>query len=147
MRSRPASSATCPPTASPPRSRWPAAAARSASATCWRRPTSRSSSAPPKEVRGIVLPVETAGSTVPTMLFRIPGWVYDLMVVLIVGATAFGQALSDGRHLWLTLPICLLGTIAIFFRRRRGRRGLLRRRDPDGHPHAGARRDRGDRTH
>jgi signal transduction histidine kinase len=53
------------------------------------------------------------------MLFRIPGWVYDLVVVLIVGATALGQAFSDGRHLWLTAPICLLGTIAIFFRRRR----------------------------
>jgi signal transduction histidine kinase len=53
------------------------------------------------------------------MLFRIPGWIYDLLVVLIVGATAFAQAFSDGTHLWLTMPISLLGTIAIFFRRRR----------------------------
>jgi hypothetical protein len=53
------------------------------------------------------------------MLFRIPGWIYDLVVVLIVGATAFAQAFSDGTHLWLTMPISLLGTIAIFFRRRR----------------------------
>jgi signal transduction histidine kinase len=53
------------------------------------------------------------------MLFRIPGWIYDLVVVLIVGAISLGQALSDGKHVWLIVPICALGTIAIFFRRRR----------------------------
>jgi signal transduction histidine kinase len=53
------------------------------------------------------------------MLFRIPGWVYDLVVVLIVGATSLAQAFSDGSHLSVTVPICALGTIAIFFRRRR----------------------------
>jgi signal transduction histidine kinase len=53
------------------------------------------------------------------MLFRIPGWVYDLVVVLIVGATSLGQGLSHGVPNGLTVPICVLGTIAIFFRRRR----------------------------
>jgi signal transduction histidine kinase len=52
------------------------------------------------------------------MLFRIPGWVYDLVVVLIVGATAFGQAFSQGTHLWLTIPLCAVGTVAIYRRRR-----------------------------
>jgi signal transduction histidine kinase len=53
------------------------------------------------------------------MLFRLPGWVADLAVALVVGATALGRAFSDGGQLWLTVPICALGTIAIFFRRRR----------------------------
>jgi signal transduction histidine kinase len=53
------------------------------------------------------------------MLFRVPGWVYDLVIVLIVGAASLGQALGDGTHLRATVPICALGTIAIFFRRRR----------------------------
>jgi signal transduction histidine kinase len=52
------------------------------------------------------------------MIFRIPGWVYDLVVVLIVGATSLARAVNDGEHVWLTVPICVLGTIAIFFRRR-----------------------------
>jgi signal transduction histidine kinase len=53
------------------------------------------------------------------MLFRLPGWVADLLVALVVGATALGQDFSDGVQPALTVPICVLGTIAIFFRRRR----------------------------
>jgi signal transduction histidine kinase len=53
------------------------------------------------------------------MLFRIPGWFYDLVVVLIVGVTSLVQAFNDGDHLWLSVPVCALGTVAIYFRRRR----------------------------
>jgi signal transduction histidine kinase len=53
------------------------------------------------------------------MLFRVPGWVYDLLVVLIVGTASIGQALHNDTRLGVTIPICVVGTIAIFFRRRR----------------------------
>jgi signal transduction histidine kinase len=53
------------------------------------------------------------------MLFRIPGWIYDLVVALIVGGSSLGQAVHQGTHLWLTVPLCVVGAIAIFLRRRR----------------------------
>jgi signal transduction histidine kinase len=52
------------------------------------------------------------------MLFRIPGWVFDLVIALIVGGASLGHAVSSGNDLWLTLPVCTAATVAIFFRRR-----------------------------
>jgi signal transduction histidine kinase len=52
------------------------------------------------------------------MLFRIPGWVFDLVIALIVGGASLGHAVSSGTDLWLTLPVCTAATVAIFFRRR-----------------------------
>jgi RNA polymerase sigma factor (sigma-70 family) len=52
------------------------------------------------------------------MLFRIPGWVFDLMIALIVGGASLGHAVSSGTDLRLTLPVCTAATVAIFFRRR-----------------------------
>jgi signal transduction histidine kinase len=52
------------------------------------------------------------------MLFRIPGWVYDLVIALIVGGASIGQAFSHGTNVWVTAPLAVTGTVAIFFRRR-----------------------------
>lgn len=52
------------------------------------------------------------------MLFRAPGWLTDLVIALAVGAASLGSALSSPDHEWITVPLCALGTVAIFFRRR-----------------------------
>jgi signal transduction histidine kinase len=53
------------------------------------------------------------------MLFRAPGWLSDLVIALLVGAISLGDAVSSHRHVWITVPLCASGTVAIFFRRRR----------------------------
>jgi signal transduction histidine kinase len=52
------------------------------------------------------------------MLYRIPAWIYDVVIALIVGVSSVGQAFSNGGHLWLTAPLSILGTIVILARRR-----------------------------
>src|SRR2546430_10735669 len=47
---------------------------------------------------------------------RLPPWVTDIVITLIVGASSIGEAIN--QRSWSTLPICVAGTIAIFFRRR-----------------------------
>ncbi|HXK14031.1 MAG TPA: histidine kinase [Gaiellaceae bacterium] len=53
------------------------------------------------------------------MLYRIPAWIYDLVIALIVGASSIGQAFNNGGDLWLTAPVSILATGVILFRRRR----------------------------
>jgi signal transduction histidine kinase len=47
---------------------------------------------------------------------RLPRWVTDVVITLIVGASSIGEAIN--QRSWSTLPICVAGTVAIFFRRR-----------------------------
>src|SRR5258706_15186567 len=53
------------------------------------------------------------------MLYRIPAWIYDVVIALIVGASSIGQAFGNGGHIWLTAPLSIVAPIAILFRRRR----------------------------
>jgi signal transduction histidine kinase len=52
------------------------------------------------------------------VLIRLPQWLRDAAVVLVVGASSVGPAIHLERHLWITLPMSLVATAAIYFRRR-----------------------------
>jgi signal transduction histidine kinase len=52
------------------------------------------------------------------VLIRLPHWLRDVAAVLIVGAASVGPAIHLEKHLWITLPMSLVATAAIYFRRR-----------------------------
>ena len=52
------------------------------------------------------------------MLIRLPQWLRDGGAVLIVGASSVGPAIHLEKHLWVTLPMSVIATAGIYFRRR-----------------------------
>jgi signal transduction histidine kinase len=52
------------------------------------------------------------------MLDRIPRWVTDILLVLLVGAASIGNATRHGQAAWL-VPLAVAGTLALLLRRKR----------------------------
>jgi len=52
------------------------------------------------------------------MLFRVPLWMRDLAAVFIVGGASLGPSIHRGERWWITVPLSLVATVAIYFRRR-----------------------------
>jgi len=52
------------------------------------------------------------------VLIRLPQWLRDVAAVLVVGASSVGPAIHLDKHLWVTLPMSVIATAAIYFRRR-----------------------------
>ena len=52
------------------------------------------------------------------MLRKIPWWIVDPAVALVVGVVTVGDAVHRGSLLWLTLPATIAGSLALLLRRR-----------------------------
>lgn len=52
------------------------------------------------------------------MIRNVPGWVWDVALVVVVGAVSIGSAAHQGGRLWVTVPLTVAATAALLLRHR-----------------------------